>query len=39
MEAGVKGRGVRVPFNPKVLNDYFGIPNDEESNDDFPVEN
>lgn len=30
MEAGVMVRGVRVPFNPGVINEYFGISIGEE---------
>lgn len=34
-----KVRGKVVQFNPKVLNDYFGSPNVQGHDDEFPPDN
>lgn len=39
MEQGVMVRGVRVPFNPEVVNNYFETPNFPNHYQGFPDEN
>lgn len=39
MTQGVKVRGISVPFNPIVLNEYFGTPTSPEDAEYFPPNN